>query len=593
MAADKKNTPETGPEVEKSENTEAIWQRCLPLLQPDILTATLGINLLSLALPLVVLQVYDRIIPYAALPTLSLLVLGLSAVLILDVILKSARSYLAGWAGARFEHEAGVKAVRKLLGGDLRQVEATPAGVHLDRLSSVEPVREFYASQASLALVDLPFVVLFLGLLTYIAGSLVLVPIVLLLVFGGLAVGIGVQLRGALTNRATWDDRRYNFVIEVLSGIHSIKSLAMERLMLRRHERLMESCAKAGFRVAFLSNLAQGLGSALSQITMAVVAAAGSLYVISGQLSIGALAACTLLAGRAVQPVLRALGLWTRFQAIRIAEERLAELDALDSEQVSTGTSIEKIGGIELEKVSFSYAPDSEKVLNEISLRIEPGEMIGIRGGNGVGKTTLLWLLMGGLMPTNGRLRINGQDISELDLAALREKIAYLPQQAILFEGTAMDNITMFRGDGYLTQANELAARLGLDQAFAKMPDGYETKVGSTASSNLPGGVAQRIAVARAMMGAPELILFDEANTALDGPADARLTDLLMSHKGKATMIVVSYRPSLLRLADRRFDLAGGKLHPVVDQAPQQARPAIEKQKPEAAEEQKVPEEAL
>lgn len=556
----------------EAEEERVVRRQSLPLFRTDILFASLGVNLTALALPLVILQVYDRIIPNAALSTLSLLIAGLAVVLVLDIFLKTARSYLAGWAGARFEHEAGVTGLYRLLRARLTSVEKDAAGVHLDRLAAIGPVRDFYASQASLALVDLPFVVLFLGLLAYIGGSLVFVPLVLLAVFGLVAAVIGLRLRAALANRSLWDDRRYNFIIEVLSGVHTLKALAMERLFARRHERLVANAGEAGYRTIYLSSLAQGMGSSFSQITMALVAAIGSLFIIAGNLSVGGLVACTMLAGRTVQPLLRALGLWTRFQSIRIAEERLGELAALEPE---TGEDIESPASppeIRLESVSFAFAEDQPRVLDDISLAVEPGEMIGIRGGNGTGKTTLLWLLMGGLRPSTGRIWIDGRPIDDCSSDSLRRSIAYLPQRPALFEGTVLENMMMFGGDEKLEAALDLAARLGLDEAMARMPDGYDTRIGAAAACNLPAGVAQRIAIVRALLGNRKLILFDEANSVLDNNSDMRLKRLLADYKGKATILMISYRPSLLAMADRSFTLAGGGLTPLALDAPGDVR---------------------
>ena len=292
-------------------NQEKYQAGLTPIMRPDILVASLFLNVLSLALPMVLLQVYDRIIPNVALQTLTLLIFGLIIVLIIDVILRTARAYLSGWVGAKYEHEMSYRAVEKLLRADMQELGKVSPGVHLDRLSSIDSVRDFYASQAGLALVDLPFVFLFLGLLGYIGGALLIVPVILLVVLSFVAFALGVRLKEALKDDTLWEDRRYSYIIEILTGIHSIKSMAMENLMGRRYEKLMENCSKASYDVIFLSGLSQGIGSIFSQITMVSVASIGSILVINGQITVGALAASTLLAGRTVQPLLRALGIWT------------------------------------------------------------------------------------------------------------------------------------------------------------------------------------------------------------------------------------------------------------------------------------------
>lgn len=532
-----------------------------PIMRPDILVASLFLNVLSLALPLVLLQVYDRIIPNVALHTLSLLIFGLIIVLIIDVLLRTARSYLSGWVGAKYEHETGCKAVEKLLKADLQELEKVSPGVHLDRLSSIDSVRDFYASQAGLALVDLPFVILFLGLLGYIGGALLIVPVILLLVLSFVAFAIGVRLKEALQNDTLWEDRRYSFIIEVLGGIHSIKSMAMENLMGRRYEKLLENCSKASYEVIFLSGLSQGIGSIFSQITMIAVVSIGSILVINGDITMGALAASTLLAGRTVQPLLRALGIWTRFQHIQIANEKLQHINNITDERPAETTDIKMVKTIEMKNFSFAYEEDGKEILSNISLKLNHGEIIGIRGGNGSGKSTFLWSLMGGLKPTSGELLINGQDPVKFSTHSLRRRIAYLPQKPTMFRGTILDNLTMFRGDEYIDDAIEIGEKLELNKILARMPDGYETIIGDGAQSEIPAGIAQRITIARALSAKPDVILFDEANSGLDTQSDNDLQKLIEQLKGTCTIVLVSYRPSLLRLADRLYELKDGCLN--------------------------------
>ncbi|RME66055.1 MAG: ATP-binding cassette domain-containing protein, partial [Alphaproteobacteria bacterium] len=452
---------------------DKLWREFLPLAHRDVLAASLVLNLTALALPVVVLQVYDRIIPYRATATLSLLVGGLLVALMLDAALRAARSYLAGWAGARFEHAAGTQAVGRILATDLARIESVPAGVHLDRLASIDPVRDFYASHASLVLVDLPFALLFVGFLGLIGGSLVIVPLLLMLAFGAAALAIGNCLHRALDARAHCDDRRYNFIIEVLTGIRTVKGLGMERLMMRRYERLMESSAAASYHVGYLSHLAQSIGSSFSQITMIAVAAIGSLAVIDGRITIGALAACTLLAGRTVQPVLRALGIWSRFQNIRIAEARLGDIDALPGEGTPGGEPVGPIEELALAQVTVGFAGAPTPLLNGASLVLRRGTITAISGDNGSGKSTLLWALMGGIKPQAGQVLVNGRPLGACDIHAVRAQIAYLPQWPALFQGSVLDNLTAFGGAAFEDEALRLAALLGLDRVIAKLPDGY------------------------------------------------------------------------------------------------------------------------
>lgn len=557
-------TGETPREMDAEETAldaiKSLVVQSLPLIRKDVMVASFAINLLLLAFPLVVLQVYDRILPNQAYGTLMLLVFGVCVALVLDTILKTARAYVAGWAGAHFEHQIGIKSIEYLLYADIDKIESEAPGTHLDRLAGVDLVRDFYSSQASLLVVDLPFVIVFLTVLGYISGSLALIPLALLILFSMFALWLGRRLKVALHERSDWDDRRFSFIIEALKGIHTIKSCAMEKLIERRYERMIEASSQSGLQVAYLSGLATNLGGSFSQITMASVVGIGSLYVVNGNISQGALAACMLLAGRTVQPVLRALSVWTRFQAIQVAEKNLDELLAFKSNIPLKKSLPEPLGKIELKNLYYRPNKDAKYILKGVNLEIEPGEVIGIKGGNGSGKTTLLRLMLNQMPPTRGSVLYNGNNANLFDTKTYRSQIAYLPQRPVLFEGTVLENITMFRGEDYWEEAQNIAEKLGLDKEFSRYPQGFDTKIGASAYSNIPGGVSQRIAIARALMDKPKYILFDEANTALDGPGDARIRGVLQYFKATAGIILITYRPSLLSIADKRYELIGGAL---------------------------------
>lgn len=529
----------------------------------DVLAASFTLNLLALALPAVTLQTYDRIIPNNSRETLVLLVVGIGVVLVLDAILRLGRGYVTGWAAARFEHRLGCTLANHILAADMVAYEKDGPGVHLDRISAVDALRDFYSGQAILILVDLPFAVLFLAIIGYLAGPLVLVPLVILVIFAALAWLTGRRLRAALIARNVVDDRRYNFIIEVLTGIHTVKGLGAESQMVRRYERLQEASAEIGVAINRSSGTAQALGALFSNVTLATVAGVGSLWVISGDLSIGGLAACTLLAGRSLQPLLRAMGVWTRFQSVRAAKIHAAAAMALPMEAPPVSRRLPSIAGkIQLDGVSFAYAPDGPQLFSNLNLVVEAGTAVSIRGANGSGMTTLLWLIMRLLRPTAGRVMLDGHDLSSIDPASVREQVAYVPQNGILYRGTILDNLTGFRGYDAVEPALEAAARLGLDEAAAHMREGYQTLVGGGAADSVSGGIRQRIAIARALAREPRILLFDEANAHLDGASDTLVRDVLAALRGRTTLVIVSHRPSLLRVADDIYDLRDGGLVP-------------------------------
>lgn len=531
----------------------------------DLAVASTFINVLALAMPLMLLQIYDRIIPNDGQQTLALLVIGVGTALILEAFLRMGRSYVSGWMGARFEHLAGCAALRRLLHTSIVDYERIGAGTHLERFNGLGTLKEFYAGQAIMAACDLPFALLFLAAIAYLAGHLVLVPVALIIAFAAIALWVGKKLKTALESRMLADDRRFSFIIEVLGGVHTVKGLAMEEQMLRRYERLQETCADADYHVAFNSANASSVGALFSQLVLFCVVGYGATFVINGELTVGGLAACTMLAGRSMQPLQRAVGIYTRFQSIQLARERLQQLFDMQPEKPEGLPQLPPVRGeIAVENLSFSYGKNKDgehmpPIFENINLYVDAGETIGVSGANASGKTTLLYLMMGMLQPTQGRVLVDGNDLSEHESDSIHRHIAYLPQEGVLFNGTILENVTMFR-EHKVQEAYDVSKLIGLEAVVAHMPQGYETMVGDGAGDKLPRGIKQRIAIARALVEKPRVLLFDEANTAMDGAGDSTLRNLLERLKGRVTMVLVTPRPSLLNLSDRIYDIDGTRI---------------------------------
>jgi ATP-binding cassette, subfamily C, bacterial LapB len=531
----------------------------------DLFLASVFINILSLAMPLTLLQVYDRILPNSAEGTLILLVVGIGIALIFEAFLRMGRSYVSGWMGARFDHLAGTAAIERFLGVSILEFDKQGAGQHLERYNALNELKEYYAGQALLAIWDFPFALIYLGAMAFLAGWLFFVPVVLIILFATTAYVIGGKLRDALSNRMGADDRRFSFIIEVLGSIHTVKGLAMEEQMIRRYERLQETSAEAEHGVALRSSYAQSSGAFFSQLVLFSVVGFGSTLVIDGKLTVGGLAACTMLAGRSMQPMQKLVGVWTRFQSIQLARDRLRELFQMRAEKPAGLPKLPKVNGdLELENLTFTYgkSKDGDELppqFEDINLKVRAGEIVGISGANASGKTTLLYLMMGIYEPTIGSVRIDGMDLMDYEPSSIRTQASYLPQEAVLFDGTLLENLTMFREDK-VDDAMDMSKLLGLDNVVAHMPQGYDSPVGDGAGDKLPRGIKQRIAIARALVDKPRILLFDEANTSMDGAGDAMLRGLLDKLRGRVTLILVSSRPSMLNLSDRIFDIEGHHL---------------------------------
>lgn len=528
---------------------------------PSVLFASLAINILALAMPIVILQVYDRIIPNQAVDTFLFLIIGMLFVLVLDTALRIFRTRLLSWEGAKFDHRESLKSLNIILDADSSAFESKPSGHFLDKMHALEQVQEFYSGQSILLILDFPFVVIYMGLIWLISGYLLFIPISLLIIFLIISFITGRRLQQALNNRHTTEDRRQNFIIETLNGIHTIKSMAMESFMLRRYEKLQSQSADSVYELSRINSVVQGIGASFSQLAVIIFVSVGSIFVIDGSLSIGALAASTMLSNRILQPGLKAMGLWTQFQSVRLAREKVDELFSLKQEE---GGDIEKnqeiSGAIRLSNISFKYPEQQEPLLDDISLDIKAGEAIAISGANGVGKSTLIKILSGFLDPDQGQILIDGVPIKEYNLEYLRSQIAIIPQKGVIFEGTILENMTLYREEQAVDQAIELAEQLGLDEIISRLPEGLDTLVGGSSVGTLSEGVSQKIIMVRSLVGYLPIILFDDANANFDLKNDSKLHSVMKNLIGKRTIVIVSHRPSFMRLCDRQFEIKEGKL---------------------------------
>ena len=531
---------------------------------PHQLMIALMLNLLSLALPIMMLQIYDRIIPHQSYGTLVVLIVGVLIALAFDAMLRMMRAWLVGWSAASQEHAAGCAAVERLTCADLASFEKLSAGEHLQNLTALGRLREFYSGQAMIALIDLPFASIFLALIAYLGGVLVAVPLLLLCLFFLCALATGKQLKRALERRTAADDRKASFVVSVLSGIHTAKSIAMESALMRRFETVQESVTNESYRVALASGAATTLSAAFGQLSLIATAAAGCYLVINGQLTVGGLSACTLLAGRAIQPIQRVLGTWLRLQDLTIARTQAELLFTMPAQKRNAATPVFATQGrLVLDRVSYSYQP-SHALLNDISLIVEPGQVVAIDGDKASGKSTLLQLIAGIIEPQSGMVRIDDVDPASYALSSIAGRVGYLPQHGSIFRGTILENITGFRNDDdTIRRAKEAGADLDLDCIVDLLPRGYHTMLSDTAADPVPPGIKQRIALVRVLMNEPALLLFDDADRALDKEGYNRLFRLIGRLKGRCTLIMISHDQNLRSFADQFFHLENGALGPI------------------------------
>ncbi|CCG09581.1 peptidase domain-containing ABC transporter [Pararhodospirillum photometricum] len=537
----------------------------------ELLLTSLLINVVGLAMPLAMLQVYDRILPNANVATLDLLVLGVGAAIVVEMFLRHLREDIANTIAARFESRGQVESLTRLLRMPMSEFERVGGGTHLERLTAVDQMRDQVGGRAFLALMDLPFVGIYLGVIYFLGQKLVLIPVGLALLFAIITVIQSIFLRRVVEETSQQDERRHNFMIETLGGIHTVKALAAEAQMLRRFERLLENTIGQRRKAALRTSSVQISAALFSQATSVILVAGGALLVMDNRMTVGSLAACTMLAGRITPIIQGALGVWQRHQTTQVAQRRVASTLAIpDATQRPPFPPASGAARLVLENLTYGTHGTDNAVLNNVNLTLEPGDCISLRGGNGSGKSLLLWLMTGQISPDKGRVLLDGTDLGTVDPSSLDAHIGYVSDQGQLLQGTLIENLTLFDRDREAA-AMAVAEELGLNDVAAYLSQGFEARLGGRIADILPRGVVQRVAIARVLTHDPRLILFDDAAMLLDGSAETLLMDAIRRRKGTHTLVIVSHRPSTLKIADRHFEVVDGTLK----ESPLPGRPVL------------------
>lgn len=531
-------------------------------LPTDVLAASVFINLLGLALPLGILQVYDRIVPHSATSTLALLTIGIACALAMETILRITRSRVIAWSAMTLAWKTNVEAASRVALAPAKLVDSQPVARWIQRLQAVAAISEFNISPAPLVLIDLAFVVIFLALLVAISGWIAAVPLAIFLVFGLTAIEKGRELRTTTAERMVAETRIRDFMIETLNGIVTVKALGTEQQILRRFERLQEHAAGSTHDVVRLADEAQSFGSMVSIFTQIATATIGAVLAVNGSISVGVVACSTMLAGRVIQPLLRLVAAWNEIQGVIVSEEiakpifDLPEGDRLIAPIADGGAR--SPASVRFDNVRFAHTGSSAPILCEANLEIAAGEIIAITGRDNIGKSTIARLIAGQLTPDLGEIFVDGVP-ANIAHARVRGSIALIDHQNATIRGSVLNNLTLFRPER--TAAARTAARLiNLERDINRLPRGYDTRLGESATETLTAGFLQRVAIVRAIASGPRLLVLDEANASLDYGADLALSKGILSLKGEITIVLITNRPSFAAMANRLFTVADGKL---------------------------------
>jgi ATP-binding cassette, subfamily C, bacterial LapB len=529
-------------------------------MTPLVTVSSVLINFLSLFMPLAVMQVYDRLIPRQAIESLTALIVVLTVLVITESIFRMARNHVVSWSSTALAWRTHREILKRVMAAPSHLLETESASRNLDRIQSLIAFAEWHGSPSRLVLADLPFVALYVGLMVIVGGYLAIVPILLFCILGIAVRRRSAAIREANIGRAAEDMKIRDFLVEALQGLLTIKAGAMENQMLRRFERLQESVATYSFSSIRLAEETQSFTVLLSNLTQMITVTVGAAFVISGQMSVGALACCVMLAGRAVQPLLRCVAVWNELQSVLVGLEKAEPV--LNLPKVLHRASSKPGRGpldINFDGVSFGHRVGGPLLLDNASFSTPEGGIVAVTGRDGAGKSTIADLICGYNANYRGEIRIGGFE-PRYDNALLKRRIAIVRPGVSVMRGTILDNITMFRKGDDREFALQAARLIGLDADVCKLPLGYQTVMSDGLSAELPLGLVQRIAIARAIARRPGLLILDEANGALDMRSDRLLISGLLKIKGFTTIMIITNRPSLAAIADQILRLDGGSL---------------------------------
>ena len=518
------------------------------------------INVLSLAVPIFVLQVYDRVVFNSGMETLKGLILIVLVAVGFDMILRQARSRLVQMIALRIDVTLTRELFAKLTGMPLRKLEDQSDSAWRRLLRDADSVRDTVAGPTTVLLVDLPFIPLFVIVIWTIAAPVAWALVTLIPLYLGLAVASSLLIgRSSMTEQEA-AHRRDSLTGELVNGRADIKALNLGPYLRNRFEgaqaNLILSSVQRGGKVDAFSNLTAGVGL----LTTVMLTTVGALAIMGQDMTIGGLIAANMLAGRIVQPLTQLVSAWRGLVRLREALNRIEEIVAIPRDRESTEVNRPRPAGVmTLEDVSFRYRDDAPPVVTELSFTLRPGGLHGIVGTNGSGKTTLLKLLQGLYVPESGRVLIDGADLSQFGRGDLARWIGYVPQDPFLFAGSLRDNIAKGREDIDDERLLRAAERAGVDAFVAALPDGYATDIGE-GGRLLSTGQRQRIALARALVDDPPILLLDEPSASLDHEAEQHLRGQLVALAETRNVVVVSHSRTLLEATENILVMKGGEI---------------------------------
>ena len=537
----------------------SIWRYRAPLAH--VVLASLAIQIFSLVTPLFFQVVIDKVLVHRSASTLYVLVGGLIIVSCFDAVMQYLRSYALNHTTNRIDVELGQRLFAHLLKLPIHYFETRPTGQTVARMRELETIRSFLTGQGLSSVLDLIFTVLFMIVLFNYSVKLAIVVAVTIPLYAFIAILIGPTLREHINEKFNRGAQSQQFLVETVVGAQTVKAAAVEPSMRAEWEEKLAAYVRTGFDASMLASLGQGSIQLVNKLSSAIILLLGANAVISGELSVGALVAFNMISGQVAQPVLRLSQLWQDFQQVQISMERLG--DILNTPAEASNRSMAALpppkGAIEFKNVSFRYTPKAQDVLRQVSLTIAPGEVIGIVGPSGSGKSSLTKLVQRFYSPQEGQVLLDGMDLAQADPNWLRRHIGVVLQENLLFNRSLHDNIAFSNPAMSRARVIAVSQLAGADEFISKLPMGYDTPI-EERGANLSGGQRQRIAIARALATNPRILILDEATSALDYESEHIIQKNMREIVKGRTVLIIAHRLSTVRHANRIVGMTDGRI---------------------------------
>ena len=519
----------------------------------QVLIASFVVQLFTLANPLLIQVIIDKVINQRSLDTLQVLGIALVAVTLLEGVLGSLKTYLFSETTNRIDQRLGAEVIDHLLRLPLGYFDRRPVGELGSRISELEKIRNFLTGQALTTVLDAAFSVIYIVVMLFYSWVLTLIALAVLPIQVGLTLLGAPLFRRQYRKSAEANASTQSHLVEVLTGIQTVKSQNVEMISRWTWQERYGKYINRSFEKTITGTALSQTSQVLQKISQLLVLWVGASLVLSGDLTLGQLIAFRIISGYVTQPLLRLSSIWQTIQELRVSFERLA--DVIDTPQESDDQDKAKVplppidGAVHFDNLSFAFTPGTAAVLNDVSLQVKPGTFVGIVGQSGSGKSTLMKLLPRLYSPDQGRILVDGYDIDKVELYSLRRQIGIVPQDPLLFSGNVNDNIALTQPDAS-SEEIVMAAKVACAHDFImELPAGYSTPVGERGAS-LSGGQRQRIAIARTLLANPKLLVMDEATSALDYETERKVCDNLIQALHDCTVFFITHRLSTVRRAD-------------------------------------------